>query len=72
MLETAGGTINVEDEEVCAAKRLAEDRGVNVCHTGSAGFAGLLQHRSRSGDGSGKDSAPLDLIVLSGLDRDSA
>ena len=75
LLETGGTAHHVEDPIIEEAKAFAMgELGVTVCHTGSAGFAGLLQHRgvgaSEAVDAAASGLAP-DLVILSGLDRDA-
>jgi hypothetical protein len=73
LLETGGSAHHVEDPLICDAKAFAlGTMGVNACHTGSAGFAGLLQHRGVGTSDEVKESGLLpDLVILSGLDRDA-
>ena len=63
MVGTEGRAHVVSDDFIEQARTLAyNDLGVNVCHTGAAGLAGLLS-RDLAGQ-----TAP-NLVVLSGLDR---
>ena len=66
MLKTNGEALLVEDEPICAAKSFAEDTfGLNPCHTGSAGLAGMMEYKAATGDEN------INLVILSGLDRRS-
>eukprot|EP00947_MAST-08B_sp_MAST-8B-sp1_P005422 g5422.t1 len=73
MLETAGTSLTVQDDIICEAKEIASQMKIPVCHTGSAGLAGLLQERRAAAEeaavGADGPAAPPDLIVCSGLDR---
>ena len=71
-MQTSGGSTHlVQDETICEAKEIVERMGVPVCHTGAAGLAGLLEHRRRQSTAQADVAAP-DLVILSGLDRDTA
>ena len=74
MLETGGSTFEVGDDIICEAKQLAEDKvKALVCHTGSAGLAGLLHHRREHEQQQGVGDTPVtgpDFVILSGLHRD--
>jgi threonine synthase len=71
-MQSSGGSSHiVQDETICEAKEIAEGMGINVCHTGAAGLAGLLEHRRRQGTAQADGCAP-DLVILSGLDREKA
>lgn len=65
MAHTGGSTISVADDVINTAHTLARgELGVNACHTGAAGLAGMMVHRGQSPAGTSPD-----LVILSGLHR---
>ena len=72
MLQTGGTSHAVDDDIICQAKAFATGSfNVPVCHTGSAGLAGLVQSKGLNFESgvNADPTAPPDLIILSGLDR---
>jgi threonine synthase len=60
LLETGGWPITVEEERLIRANELARDMtGIDVDHTGTSGFAGLLELQDRGELGSGETLAVL-------------
>ena len=67
MERTRGGTLAVDDELIRSAHSYAHSTlSVPTCHTGAAGLAGLMQHRTAEVRDDGR---PPNLVVLSGLER---
>lgn len=68
MLQTGGESIVVGDDRICEATEIAHgDMGVDCCHTGAAGLAGLLEQRA---EGTFKTSEGPTVVILTGHNRD--
>ena len=68
MLQTGGESIVVSDDRVCEAAAIAHgDMGVDCCHTGAAGLAGLLHQRAK---GTFKTAEGPAVVILTGHNRD--
>ena len=67
MANSGGGTLAVADDAIEKAHAMARaEHGVNVCHTGAAGLAGMMLKRTEAPEVAG---APPDLVILTGLHR---
>ena len=65
MQRSGGKTLVVTDDSIRAANSyIKETHGVNACHTGSVGMAGLMTARKGGGEGGAPAS-----VVFSGVDR---
>ena len=69
MSTSNGGSILIDDENICKAKEFAESTfDLNPCHTGSAGLAALINKQTNQTSDE-IEHGPVNLIILSGLDR---
>jgi len=69
MLQTGGDSIVVGDERVCEATEIGHiELGVNCCHTGATGLAGLLEQKA---NGSFKTTGGACVAIFTGLNRDN-